>query len=329
MRLGAATGMLEKTESMRDRSAVSGDPFSDVLEVTNAQSVVTGGFRIGGSWALRFPTPRKLKFFCLLKGKCFVCVDGWEPQLVVEGETFLLSEQRAFTLAGDLKTRAVDAHRVLKTDAITDIGSGEDAFLMGGHILLDSINGSLVADVLPPWIHVRAHTPQAAVLQWVVGQLVAERLAALPGAALASQQLAQLMFVQLVRAHLAEAGNLRVGLLRAITDPRIAPALRAMHGEPGRAWKVEELAKSVAMSRTAFAVHFKSATGVAPLAYLTEWRMRLAERSLRNQATSVSDLARTLGYSSESAFSNAFKRATGSAPHHYRTAIRATLSENE
>lgn len=316
--------MLEKTEGMRDRSAVPGDPFSDVLEVADAQSVVTGGFRAADPWALRFPTPRKLKFFSLLKGTCFVCVDGWEPHQVVEGETFLLSEQRAFTLASDLKTRAVDAHRVLQFDAITHIGSGEDAFLIGGHIRFDSINGGLVADVLPPWIHVRAGSAQAAVLQWVVGQLVAERFAGLPGATLASQQLAQLMFVQLVRAHLAQAGNLGIGLLRAITDPRIAPALRAMHGEPGRAWTVDELAKSVAMSRTAFAVHFKSATGVAPLAYLTEWRMRLAERALRKEATSVAGLARKLGYASESAFSNAFKRATGSAPHHYRNAIRAS-----
>jgi AraC-like DNA-binding protein len=321
--------MLEKTEGMRDRSRVSGDPFSDVLEVANAQSVVTGGFRVGGPWAFRFPTPRKLKFFSLLKGTCFVCVDGWDPRRVVAGETFLLSEQRPFTLAGDLKTRAVDAHRVLKADAIPQIGNGEDAFLMGGHILLDAVNGGLVADVLPPWIHVRAGTPEAAVLQWVVSQLVTERFAGLPGAILASKQLAQLMFVQLVRAHLAEAGSLGVGLLRAITDPRIAPALQAIHREPGRAWKLEELAKAAAMSRTAFAVHFKSATGVAPLTYLTEWRMRLAERALRDETTSVSGLARSLGYTSESAFSNAFKRVTGNAPLHYRSAIRASLSASE
>eukprot|EP01132_Coremiostelium_polycephalum_P015800 gene15800-19049_t len=35
------------------------------------------------------------------------------------------------------------------------------------------------------------------------------------------------------------------------------------------------------MSRTTFSHYFKSVAGVPPLAYLTEWRMRLAQRALR------------------------------------------------
>ncbi|MBA1143442.1 helix-turn-helix transcriptional regulator [Mesorhizobium sp. CCANP35] len=62
--------------------------------------------------------------------------------------------------------------------------------------------------------------------------------------------------------------------------------------------------------------------GVAPLAYLTQWRMRLAERALREDTLAVSGLARRLGYTSDSAFSNAFKRVTGSAPNVYRSTVR-------
>jgi hypothetical protein len=40
------------------------DPFSDILKFTQAESLVTGGFTAGGSWALRFPAPDKIKFFC-------------------------------------------------------------------------------------------------------------------------------------------------------------------------------------------------------------------------------------------------------------------------
>jgi AraC-like DNA-binding protein len=47
---------------------------------------------------------------------------------------------------------------------------------------------------------------------------------------------------------------------------------------------------------------------VAPLAYLAEWRMRLAQRILREEDISVLQLAESLGYASESAFSNAFER---------------------
>ena len=79
------------------------------------------------------------------------------------------------------------------------------------------------------------------------------------------------------------------------------------------------------MSRTTFALHFKTVAGVAPLTYLTEWRMRLAERALREENVPVAVLARSLGYTSESAFSNAFKRVTGNAPKRYRTAVRAAF----
>ena len=74
------------------------------------------------------------------------------------------------------------------------------------------------------------------------------------------------------------------------------------------------------MSRTTFAERFRTVAGVAPLAYLTQWRMRLAEQALRDDArTPVASIAGSVGYTSESAFSNAFKRATGKSPRSYRT----------
>ncbi len=75
------------------------------------------------------------------------------------------------------------------------------------------------------------------------------------------------------------------------------------------------------MSRTTFAERFRTVAGVAPLAYLTNWRMRLAERALREEARQpVASIATTVGYASESSFSNAFKRETGASPREFRNA---------
>jgi AraC-like DNA-binding protein len=87
---------------------------------------------------------------------------------------------------------------------------------------------------------------------------------------------------------------------------------------------VDQLAAIVAMSRTSFAVRFKAAAGVAPLTYLSNWRMRTAEQKLRETPTTVATLALSLDYTSESAFSNAFKRATGAAPSRYRSRSKET-----
>jgi AraC-like DNA-binding protein len=306
---------------------MSTDPFSEILRFTSAETVASGGFTAGGAWAIRFPAPDKIKFFALVKGGCWLSLEGQEQPIRVEtGDVFLLSTRRPFVLAGDLDAEPVEATGLFAAsiDKMAKLGDTEDCIQIGGYVRLDPVNGNLLADALPPLIHVRACAPEATAVQWLLDQLVRERTGELPGASLASTQLAQLIFVQILRAHLAVSGTLATGWLRALADPRIAPALRLMHSDPGRRWQLDDLAKAAAMSRSTFALHFKAVAGVAPLAYLTEWRMRLAERALREESTPVAVLARSLGYTSESAFSNAFKRVNGRAPKRYRTSAKAS-----
>jgi AraC-like DNA-binding protein len=95
-----------------------------------------------------------------------------------------------------------------------------------------------------------------------------------------------------------------------------------MHGEPGEPWRLDELARAAAMSRTSFAERFRTVAGVPPLTYLNQWRMLLAQRALRAGDVRVGSLALELGYASESAFSTAFKREVGESPLRYRNRMR-------
>ena len=321
--------MLESSHSLRDSSKVVADPFSDILRLANAQSLLSGGITASGPWAIHFPSLQKMKFFALVKGNVWLCIDGQDtPVRIEQGDVFLLSAQSSFVVASDLAATPVEAASLFSSRAntIAKLGDGDECVAIGGQVRLDPATGGLLADVLPPLIHVRAASPRATVLQWLLDQLVRERAAELPGASLASEQLAQLLFVQILRTHLETSGPLATGWLRALADKRIAPALRLMHSDPGRSWQLEELAKASAMSRTTFAVRFKAVAGVPPLTYLLNWRMRLAERALREGNTSMSDLALSLGYTSESAFSNAFKRTRGMAPKRFRDSARAAVA---
>jgi hypothetical protein len=78
---------------------------------------------------------------------------------------------------------------------------------------------------------------------------------------------------------------------------------------------------AVMVALTVLLMRFKANAGVAPLTYLQNLRMRLAEQRLREGEMSISELAESLGYESDSAFSNAFKRRTGMAPKHYRSVV--------
>lgn len=323
--------MLERAFYLCESTEMNADPFSDILKLTQAQSLLTGGLSAGGSWAVRFPAPDRIKFFAVVRGRCWVRLEGIaEPMRFETGDVGLLSAHRWSILSSDLETEPIDAMDIFSRAgrATAQIGEGTDFAHIGGHVLLDPVSGPLLLDVLPPWVHIQASSPQAALFSVLLDQLVEERATAQIGSQLASAHLSQLLFIQVLRAHVATSGPLDAGWLRALSDARIAPALRLMHDDPAKSWHLEDLAHACAMSRTTFASHFKTAAGVAPMSYLTRWRMRLAERELGHAVTPISVIAETLGYASESVFSHAFKRVTGSSPKAYRTALRSTrLSE--
>ena len=298
------------------------DPFSQILKLARAETLVTGGFTAGGPWAIRFPVPKTIKFFAVVKGSCWVTLDGEAPIRFAKGDVGLLSAPRAFVLGSEPDVPPVDALALFSAagETAVQLGDGNDFAHIGGHVLLDPSSGRLLADVLPPWIHVGSDQPEAGTFRWLLDRLAEERRSGLPGSELASAQLAQLLFIEILRAHLSGASHEGSGWLKALSDPRIAPALHLIHEDPARGWRLEDLAAACAMSRTTFAERFRTVAGVAPLAYLAQWRMRLAEQALRDDArTPVASIASAVGYTSESAFSNAFKRATGKSPRSYRT----------
>lgn len=302
------------------------DPLSDVLRLTEAKSVIAGGIAGGGAWAMAFPPPGEIKFAALVKGSCFFRLDGQKKVFRGEaGDVVLLPGRRGFVAGSDLDQPPLDAVRFMATKktAIGTIGDGAAQLILAGGVLLNPATADLLRDALPPIIHVKGAAPEARAVRWIVEQLLAEQLGNAPGTGMAASMLAQLLFLQILRAHLATAPSLPAGWLRALRDERLAPALRLMHADPARDWQLAELARAAAMSRTTFAVRFKEAAGVAPVRYLAEWRIRLAQRRLREGSAPVAEIAASLGYSSESAFSQAFKRISGMPPRDYRTVERS------
>src|SRR5271169_2538144 len=127
------------------------DPFSDILKLANAQSVVAGGFSAGGSWAIRFPAFDKLKFSAMIRGNCWLSIDGErEPVRVEAGDVTLLSAPRSFVLASDLETIPIEAAAVFSPNVseVVNLGGGEECLQIGGFVRLDPASGGLVADVL-------------------------------------------------------------------------------------------------------------------------------------------------------------------------------------
>jgi len=91
-----------------------------------------------------------------------------------------------------------------------------------------------------------------------------------------------------------------------------------MHRDPAREWTVEGLAKDVGLSRTRLAERFRHFLGMSPIAYLTDWRMRIAAEALEKTDKTVVEVAMDVGYNSEAAFNRAFKRTYNAPPAQFR-----------
>jgi AraC-like DNA-binding protein len=293
------------------------EPLSDMLQLLDATSVLTGTLIAGGAWSICFPAPENIKFLGIVKGRCWLQRSNGGAAIQLQtGDVLLMLRSPPMILASDLGVASVSLDEVLSREIndVCRIGDGEDFMMIGGTAVLDPSGWSLLLDALPPMIHIDGDASPAEPLRWILDQLHLERANRLPGAGAASTQLAHLMFIHILRAHLQRQGSTAPGWLRLASDRRLAPVLALMHEQPGKDWRLPELAKAAGMSRATFALHFKAAAGIGPLGYLTEWRMRLADRALRQNGASIAKLAQSLGYASESAFSHAFKRVTGRAP---------------
>ncbi len=146
-------------------------------------------------------------------------------------------------------------------------------------------------------------------------RLMAEELAhPQPGGAAVATRLADILVMQAIRGWLAAGSDGGAGWLRGLGDERIGRALEAVHAEPGAEWSTDRLARVAAMSRSSFTARFAELVGEAPVAYLTRWRMSVAQSRLAEEGISVARLAGELGYRSEAAFSRAFTRTVGRTP---------------
>ncbi|SEO29476.1 AraC-type DNA-binding protein [Duganella sp. CF517] len=294
------------------------DPLSEVLALLRPRSYVSAGFDAGGDWAVRYPPNIGIKCYSIVSGQCWLAVDGVpEPTLLKAGDCFLLPSGRPFVLGSDLSLTAADSMEVVaapRVDGVIVHNGGGACMMVGSRFFLGHSHGEIMLAMLPPVVHLRQEADQAALL-WSVNRMIQELHGQRPGSALMAEHLAHMMLILALRLHMEEGAG--VGWLFALADRQMGLALSAMHAEPAHRWTLQALAQRSGMSRSAFALKFKTMVGASAMEYLTRWRMLLAGDKLLNSSAPLSVIAPSLGYESESAFSTAFKRVMGCSPRDY------------
>jgi AraC-like DNA-binding protein len=309
------------------------DVFSDALTVLRTGEPVATCIDVRAPFSLRFPAIEGAGFHVLLRGQCTLIPPAGQPIRLSPGDVVFLRHGSRYVLCSDpaVRPQAFAGDRVNRGSylgRITIDGPGERTVLACGAYKLDMTRPHPLLTGLPGVMHRPAGPGQYAALRATVGQLAEEIEAPGPGSDSVVHALIDLMLLQIMRAwYDGLPEDHAEGWAGAVTDPVIAPALQAIHDEPGRAWTVDALRLRSGLSRAAFARRFTAVVGEPPLSYLTSWRMTFARRLLQESDAPLATVAARSGYGSEFAFAKAFKRAYGIAPGGFRRASRRPRGE--
>ena len=148
--------------------------------------------------------------------------------------------------------------------SILSIGDPDDDELLAllcGVIAFDTPAVHDLLAVLPPVVRVDSarHPVMVSLLPLLAEELGDPR----PGGDAVATRLADVLVVETVRAWLAYEPDAAGGWLAALRDPRLGPAMAAVHRDPGHGWTLGRLARIAAMSRSSFAARFTASSACA------------------------------------------------------------------
>ncbi len=288
------------------------DPLAQMIELLRPRAVFSKGISGAGRWAVEYAEFGRPAFAAMTLGRCRLTVAGEAPVVIEAGDFVLLPATPSFIMS------SLDPAPARRIDPGADPSTREtrhgrrdgppDMRQVGGWFAFGAPDADLLVTLLPRMIHVR-DVPRLAQLVHMLGDEAARDDA---GRELILERLVEVLLIEALRAAPARAEQ--PGLLRGLSDPRIAAALRGLHGDISRPWTIPDLADAAGMSRSAFFDRFTRMVGARPMEYLTRWRMAVARDLLRRGGAALDEVAARIGYGSASTFSTAFSRHVGQPP---------------
>lgn len=317
------------------------DTLSDVLRVVRLNGAYFFTVEAADPWCTETAPARELSprvmpsaehlisYHMVTEGRCYGGLAGETPVELVAGDVIVFPHGDAHVMSSGpgsaaARTALTNAPPRYPFTAFFGEHAPRSVSIVCGFLGCDRRPFNPLLAALPHQVHVRgASNPW---LGSFVRQASEEARAGRAGAESVLTRLAELMFIEVLRRHLEDLPPGHTGWLAGLRDELVGRALALLHGRPGHAWTLDELARDVASSRSNLTKRFALLVGQPPMQYLTQWRMQVAANLLAQSDTKVAAIGAEVGYDSEAAFSRAFKKATRLAPGAWRRARRAPRS---
>lgn len=295
------------------------DPLAEVVTLLQPQARFSKVVNGAGSWRVRRSESGQTFYCAILEGSSLLMADGLDTIELSQGDFVLIPATHGFTMSSltSMSTGDADTEPVALLHGEFRLGTQSgppEVILLVGHCTFASPDAALLVSLLPQLLHVRGESRLTTLIQLVSEESRTQR----PARDVILAHLLEVLFIEALRSTAGSSAS--PGLLRGLTDERLAIALRCIHANINQPWTVAQLAKEAALSRSSFFERFHRAVGVSPMQYLLTWRMALAKQLLMHKTGNVAEVAERVGYGSASAFSVAFTRHVGIPPAHFARA---------
>ena len=302
---------------------MTNDLISDICRALRLTGDVYFRTLFQGPFAVRVPANRRdIRFHQVLQGRCAVRLPGEDTATVLEeGDIAIIPNGAAQDLIFDCDATPIGLDVAMASgtfaDGILSVGeAGPVTRLLCGFCAFHDGLDHPVLNALPRLITVRQSDLGAE--PWSVAAL---RLTAMEadldaqGGREILTRLLEIVFLQALRRQAILEGS---GFLAALSDASLRRGIAAIHDRPEEGWTLTTLAVEAGMSRARFADRFVTAVGMAPIAYLRQWRLLRARELLQSTDLDMAEIAERCGYRSVPSFSAVFKRTVGMGPGTYR-----------
>jgi AraC-like DNA-binding protein len=276
-------------------------------------------------WGISVARHRAI-FHIVHRGNCWLQIsDLARPTRLSEGDVVVFPRGDAHTLSNQPSTPTVDFF-----DLVNNGATGQERRVFGGDgavtqllcvgAQFESGVSNPLAAMLPSVLLLKA-SDQGSTSSLVLAaqQILTEMDCGEAVAGEAVTRLMDILFIKAVGAYFDQnVETAEFGWLATFRDERIGRALSSLHEHPEKAWTVDSLACTAALSRSAFAARFKGLLGEPPLHYLARLRINTAAIRLLSTDQNLKSIAIMVGYESLAAFVKSFKRIMGVTPSEYR-----------
>lgn len=308
----------------------SADWLSHLLDLMPVSGQVEHHCLFGAPWRLELGTSAagEIPYHIVLAGTALLDdPDGGPPFRLSAGDILILPRGAAHSLHDGGGARPSPMRQRLGSAVPIDEndGDGERLDMLCGRFLLSPTHERLLRTYFPDRFVARSDvgaphgsmTGTQVQLANLVGLMRVESSEENLGGHAMLNGLSAALFTLTMRLA-SEAAEAPAGLLALAGHPRLAPALSALFRRPEKEWTLPDLATLCGMSRATFVRHFQQRLGRSAADLLTDIRMTVAARELRDSNASAGAIAETVGYQSEAAFQRAFKKHVGITPARFR-----------